>query len=240
MSTPLATLSPFVVQYSPMKIQEMKLLASLYKANETRAQSLEDCGNVKDIAIMATVIDTLRKDLEGLAEIVKPPAVLKKPEGDIHPDSEPQPPEDNGDPNPTATEVCKRLGALGLTNLDELKGYRIDKRGHVLLQIKGRMADSGWLADSRHFKALKETMMRFGVFFPDCGHTDPVTGSLIEETAEAPEPAQADTEAPQADSTGTDDSLDTPEAKEFIGSLEPVEPEANVGTNDDSDSVIEP
>ena len=227
-----------------MKIQEMKLLASLYKANETRAQSLENCGNVKDIAIMATVVDTLRKDLEGLAEIVKPPPTLKKPEGDIHPDSKPQPPEDNGDPNPTATEVCKRLGALGLTNLDELKGYRIDKRGHVLLLIKGRMADSGWLADSRHFKALKETMMRFGVFFPDYGHTDPVNGNQIEETAEAPEPAQAETpaqadmEAPQADSTATDDSLDTPEAKEFIGSLEPVEPEANVGTTDDS--VIEP
>lgn len=188
-----------------MKIQEMKLLASLYKANETRAQTLEDCVNVKDIAIMATVVDTLRKDLEGLAEIVKPPMALKQPEGDIHSDSKPQPPEDNGDPNPTATEVCKRLGALGLTNLDELKGYRIDKRGHVLLQIKGRMADSGWLADSRHFKALKETMMQFGVFFPDYGNTDPVTGNQIEEAAEAPEPAQADTEAPQADSTATDD-----------------------------------
>ena len=194
--SPLETLSHIVLHYSPMKIQEMKLLESLYKANETRAQSLEDCDNVKDIAVMATVIDTIRKDLEGLAEIVKPPEVLKHNLAN-HPEKNlPPVPPDNSDPNPTATEVCKRLGALGLTSLDELKGYRIDKRNHVLLQIKGRMADSGWTADSRHFEALKETMMRFGVFFPDCGHTDPVTGSQIEEAAEAPEPAQADTEAP--------------------------------------------
>ena len=106
-----------------------------------------DVGTI--VAMGATVVDLLRNEIKEIRN-----------EGLVNHKLVNQPPDDNGDPDALATEVCKRLGALGLENLAELKSYRIDSKGgdigKVLLQIRGRMADSGWMSDSPHFTELKK------------------------------------------------------------------------------------
>lgn len=110
------------------------------------------------IAIIATIVDVLRGDVEG---VQSPLANLAQHHNPV-PDSSQA---EDEDPNPIATEVVKRLGALGMQSLTELKGYKLDDSNRVLLFINGRYADSGWVAGDAHLYELKVIMNRAGLSF---------------------------------------------------------------------------
>lgn len=117
---------------------------------------------LQSTVICATLIDYLRGDIEGLPS---PLSDLARSTSDSsHPNPQ-NPPADNGDPNPIATEVMKKLGSLGLQSLSELKGYKYDADNHVLLHINGRLADSGWLMGDPHMCALADIMSSLGLDF---------------------------------------------------------------------------
>ena len=112
------------------------------------------------VAFLATIVDYLRGDIEGLPS---PLSDLARNKADS---SRPSPPKDNGDPNPTDTETMKHLGSLGIQSLEELTGYKYDDEGHILLRIKGRFADSGWVEDDPHISSLIDIMETYGQPFP--------------------------------------------------------------------------
>jgi len=112
------------------------------------------------VAIVATLVDYLRGDIKGLPS---PLSELARNNADS---SYPSPPQDNGDPNPEDTETLKYLGSLGIQSLDELTGYKYDDAGHILLRIKGRFADSGWMEDDPRITRLINIMETFKLPFP--------------------------------------------------------------------------
>lgn len=151
-----------MVHYRPMDIQDIQTLCKAYEANFALVKKvMPDSYAKRELAIAATAIDFVRDSFATLTSRIES---LEKSnsENDV-----PQPPDGNGDPDAIATEVCKTLGSLGLENLTELKCYRIDPKGNgsgkVLLQIRGRMADSGWKSDSPHFSKLKVMYETFGL-----------------------------------------------------------------------------
>ena len=113
------------------------------------------------LAIVATIVDYLNGDIEGLEPPIANPMQANHPDASL-----PNPPEppDNGDPDALATSVCKTLGSLGLSNLADLKGYRVDENNHILLYINGRMADSGW-TEIRPLSVLSRIMREHGLPF---------------------------------------------------------------------------
>lgn len=112
------------------------------------------------VAFLATIVDYLRGDIKGLPS---PLSELARNNADS---SHPSPPEDNGDPNPEDTETLKHLGSLGIQSLEELTGYKYDDAGHILLRIKGRFADSGWMEDNPKIARLIDIMETFKLPFP--------------------------------------------------------------------------
>ena len=112
------------------------------------------------VAFLATIVDYLRGDIKGL------PSPLSELARNSEDSSRPSSPPDNGDPNPISTEALKRLGSLGIQSLDEIKGYKYDDAGHILLLIKGRFADSGWTEDDPRITNLIDIMETFGIPFP--------------------------------------------------------------------------
>lgn len=136
-----------------METKEIEKLIGAYRDNLSKVLMVmpSDVGTI--VAMAATVVDLLRNEIQEIRN-----------EGSVNLKQMDQPPDGNGDPDSLATEVCKRLGGLGLENLTELKHYRIDyKKNKVLLQIRGRMADSGWKSDSPHFSKLKVMYETFGL-----------------------------------------------------------------------------
>lgn len=112
------------------------------------------------VAFLATIVDYIRGDIEGLPS---PLSELARNNADS---SYPSPPQDNGDPNPATTETLKHLGSLGIQSLEELTGYKYDEDGHILLRIKGRFADSGWMEDNPKIACLIDIMETFKLPFP--------------------------------------------------------------------------
>ena len=102
----------------------------------------------------------LRGNIEGL------PSPLSELARNNDDSSYPSPPQDNGDPNPEDTETLKHLGSLGIQSLEELTGYKYDDAGHILLRIKGRFADSGWMEDDPRITRLINIMETFKLPFP--------------------------------------------------------------------------
>ena len=160
--TPLKAAPPLWYNITAMTKEEMEKLKVAFRRN-----SDEDAYGWDDqtyrlkrmaVGIIATVIDYLRGDIEGL------PSPLSDLARNTADSSHPSPP-DNGDPDPISTEVMKRLGSLGLQSLDEIKGYTYDDSGHFLIHIKGRMADTGWVKDDPQPGALALMMDSFGIPF---------------------------------------------------------------------------
>lgn len=111
------------------------------------------------VAIVATLVDYLRGNIEGL------PSPITALASQAASSSQPSAPADNGDPDSLATEVMKKLGSLGLQSLTELKGYKIDDNNHILLHINGRMADTGW-TEERPLSVLARIMREQELLLP--------------------------------------------------------------------------
>ena len=141
----------------------MTSLIRAFRENISLAKdSLPNGNGFLPIAQMATIIDFMKGDIEG---IPSPLSELARngDGGAFHPTNS----EAAADPAPVATEAMKKLGSLGLQSLSELKGYKVDDNNHVLLHVKGRLADSGWTAPSLHLEVLMEVMKDRGLPFPD-------------------------------------------------------------------------
>ena len=134
-----------------MKKEEIELITKAFHQNNTIASS-------GYVATIATIVDILRGDIKG---VQSPLANLAQHHNPVPDSSE----DEDEDPNPIATEVVKRLGALGMQSLTELKGYKLDDSNRVLLFINGRYADSGWVAGDAHLYELKVIMNRAGRSF---------------------------------------------------------------------------
>ena len=113
-----------------------------------------------NFAVLVTLVDYLRGNIEGLPS---PLSELARNNADS---SYPSPPEDNGDPNPEVTETLAHLGSLGIQSLAELTGYKYDDAGHILLRIKGRFADSGWMEGDPRITHLINIMENINLPFP--------------------------------------------------------------------------
>ena len=109
--------------------------------------------DLKYVAAIATVIDYLNGDIEGIK-----PSPLNSPPS--------TPAEPNTDPSPITTEALQRLGSLGLQSIDEIKGYKIDSQGHFLVFVNSRFADTGWTEGDSHVHALKVFLDSMGVSVP--------------------------------------------------------------------------
>lgn len=139
-----------------MTQQELDILKDAFKANLYR--SVVSYGDWElplnsGLAAVATAIDYLRGDIKGLA--------LRTPEA-LHPTKDP---EATSDPDPLGTEAMKTLGSLGVQSLSELTGYKFDNRGHILLQVNGRCADSGWTTPDVRLTKLQNIMQDAGLPF---------------------------------------------------------------------------
>lgn len=135
-----------------MTQEELELLGKHLYANEEQTIAYYKGGDRSTMAIMATLVDYLRGDIKGLPSPL--PTLVLNALGASYP----SPPEDNFDPEPLATSVCKTLGSLGLQSLEDLKGFQYDAQDHILLHVKGRMADSGWLKGDPKLDALGRIM----------------------------------------------------------------------------------
>lgn len=109
-------------------------------------------------AAIATIVDLLRGDVEGVQSPLSNLAINPNPDTAVS-----QPVDE--DPNPITTETLYRLGALGMQSLSELKGYKVDGSKRILLFINGRYADSGWEAPDPHLDELMAIMRGSGVSF---------------------------------------------------------------------------
>lgn len=139
-----------------------RLIRSFGKNISVAKDSLPNGNGFLPIAQIATIIDFMNGDIEGLPSPLSELA-RKGDGGAFHPTNS----EAAADPAPVATDAMKKLGSLGLQSLSELKGYKVDDNNHVLLHVKGRLADSGWTAPSLHLEVLREVMNDRGLPFPD-------------------------------------------------------------------------
>lgn len=135
-----------------MTQQELEILIEVFKSNLHRA-FIEGVPQKIGVAAVATAIDYLRGDIEGLATTAQEALHTTKA------------PEALSDPEPLATEAMKTLGSLGVQSLNELTGYKFDNRGHILLQINGRCADSGWTTPDVRLTKLQQIMQDAGLPF---------------------------------------------------------------------------
>lgn len=149
--TPLKAAPPLWYNTTAMNKENIDNLKKAYTTNLGQLWDFEGEDRRRSVAFIATVIDYLRGDIEGL------PSPLSDLARNTADSSHPSPP-DNGDPDPISTEVMKLLGSLGLQSLSELKGYKYDDEDHFLLHIKGRLADSGWMRGDPHIVVLINTM----------------------------------------------------------------------------------
>lgn len=156
--TPLKAAPLLWYNTTAMNKDNIDNLKKAYTTNLGQLWDFEGEDRRRSVAFIATVIDYLRGDIEGL------PSPLSDLARNAADSSHPSPP-DNGDPDPISTEVMKRLGSLGLQSLDEIKGYTYDDSGHFLIHIKGRMADTGWVKDDPQPGALALMMDSFGIPF---------------------------------------------------------------------------
>ena len=133
-----------------MTKEEIELITKAFNRNH----NIASC----HVATIATIVDILRGDVKG---VQSPLANLAQHHNPVPDSSEAE----DEDPNPIATEVVKRLGALGMQTLTELKGYKLDASKRILLFINGRYADSGWVAPDPHLDELMTIMSGAGVSF---------------------------------------------------------------------------
>ena len=153
-----------------MKKDEMKILNKAWKENFSRAWAITynpvDSADEKlhkqyTLAVVATLVDYLRGDIEGLPSPLSD--LARNPSDPSDPIRKRQPPADNGDPNPIGTEVMRQLGSLGVQNLKEIKGWKLDTQKHFLLYINNRFADTGWIEGDPHIKVLSDTLASCGL-----------------------------------------------------------------------------
>lgn len=156
--TPLKAAPLLWYNITAMNIENINNLKKAFTNNLHRLWDYEGERRRQSVAFLATIIDYLRGDIEGLPSPLS--ALARNPADSSHPS-----PPDNGDPDPISTEVMKCLGSLGLQSLDEIKGYTYDENGHFLIHIKGRMADTGWVKDDPQPGALALMMDTFGIPF---------------------------------------------------------------------------
>ena len=134
-----------------MTKEEIDLITKAFHQNYNLASS-------RHVAAIATIVDLLRGDVKGVRSPLSNTVLNSSP------DTASSQPVDE-DPNPVATEVVKRLGALGMQSLTELKGYKLDESHRVLLFINGRYADSGWVSGDTHLDELMVIMHDAGIPF---------------------------------------------------------------------------
>lgn len=156
--TPLKAAPLLWYNTTAMNKENIDNLKKAYTTNLGHLWDFEGEDRRRSVAFIATVIDYLRGDIEGLPSPLSD--LARNPADSSHPS-----PPDNGDPDPISTDVMKRLGSLGLQSLDEIKGYTYDDNGHFLIHIKGRMADTGWVKDDPQPGALALMMDTFGIPF---------------------------------------------------------------------------
>ena len=131
-----------------MDTKEIQVIVNTYHQNLNNVlecsrptHSLEDAARY---AMMATIVDVLR-------------------EGQSHPEQS-----DEvmlaGRMQEVELEALKKLGALGLQDIQGLQGYRVAD-GKVLLKMNGRLADTGWDEGDGHLDALKTLAEGAGVQF---------------------------------------------------------------------------
>jgi len=135
-----------------MKQQELDILIEAFKSNLHRT-FIEGVPQKIGVAAVATAIDYLRGDIKGLAPTAQEA---------LHPTKDPKA---LSDPDPLGTEAMKTLGSLGVQSLNELTGYKFDNRGHILLQVNGRCADSGWATPDVRLTKLQHIMQDAGLPF---------------------------------------------------------------------------
>jgi len=167
--TPLKASPLLCYTIAAMTNEELELLGKAFEDNRSNAFDVLydplDSAEVRfhrqnNFAVLVTLVDYLRGDIKGLPS---PLSELARNNADS---SYPSPPEDNGDPNREDTETLKHLGSLGIQSLEELTGYKYDEAGHILLRIKGRFADSGWMEDDPRITRLINIMETFKLPFP--------------------------------------------------------------------------
>ncbi len=131
----------------------MTSLIRAYATNMAVAQdNLLQGRGFMPIAQIATIIDFLNGDIEGL----EPPTMSTSMANG-------KTPVRGCDPQPLATECMKRLGELGVQSLFDVKGYKLDGCGHFLLHINGRFADTGWTDGDKCISVFMSIMGEVGI-----------------------------------------------------------------------------
>lgn len=131
-----------------MNKEEITDLAVAFANNEFAARHEPE--NIRsEVAVLATMIDYLRGDIDGIKPVANEQNNVPK--------------QDNADPDKLATETMKRLGELGLQSLNEIKGYNFDSNGRFLLFINGRFADTGWTKGDPHIDSFMTVCEQIGI-----------------------------------------------------------------------------
>ena len=135
----------------------MTSLIRAFRENISVAKdSLPNGNGFLPIAQMATLIDFMNGDIEG----------VQSPLSQLAQSSSVKTPTRGGDPNKRATECMKRLGELGVQNLDEIKGYKYDSSNHFLLFVNNRFADTGWEKGDEHIYSFVTIVKDMGLAIP--------------------------------------------------------------------------
>ena len=117
---------------------------------------------IRDIAAIATLIDVIRGDMGNVSKGLETLAAAlvttnHEKEASCHPVGEGK---GLSVDETLEIEALKTLGAFGVEDLRELRGYSIGRDDGIILHINKRGVDSGWTVGDSRLDALKRVMLK--------------------------------------------------------------------------------